>query len=169
MRTIKPALIAGLFVLIATPPLYAALKASAVRPGNHIFLHGTNNLVPLDAAGATELAFSGSGRFTITYSAECAVSAAAGNHSTWLNIDIELIPDAAAPVVQVLDPTAGIADAFCTSNGTAGSDGWTRASITVPTPSLPATSHRVRIRASIANGASGTSGLLGDAALVVEK
>jgi len=122
MTTMKKISAFAIALSLLTVPLYAALKASAVRSGNYTFAQGTSNLVPLDNAGTTQLTFSGSGKHVITYSAECAVSAAAGNAGTWLNIDIELIPNIATGVVQVLAPTAGTSDAFCTSNETAGAD-----------------------------------------------
>jgi len=169
MTTMKKISAFAIALSLLTVPLYAALKASAVRSGNYTFAQGTSNLVPLDNAGTTQLTFSGSGKHVITYSAECAVSAAAGNAGTWLNIDIELIPNIATGVVQVLAPTAGTSDAFCTSNETAGADGWGTQSITVPTPALPGGNHILRIRANVQNGVAGNSGWLGDTALVVTK
>ncbi len=156
-------------LLLGALPAQATVKAELSRLGNFTFPQGASVLVPLNAGGVTELTFSGSGKHMITYTAECTVGAASGNTTTWLDIDVELIADVAVGTVQVLSPTTGTADAFCTSDGTAGSDGWTRVSISVATPALLAVTHKVRIRATIQNGAAGTSGWLGDAAILVTK
>ena len=96
--------------------------------------------MPLAPGNVLSLGFSGSGKWVITYSAECAVAAAAGNQG-----------------------------AFCTSNGTAGADGWFNASIIVVTPPLALGAHTVEVRASIINGVAGDSGWLDDSTILISK
>jgi hypothetical protein len=150
-----------LLIALAGPAYAGAVKALGVRSGNYFFAQGATNLVPLDNTGATSLVFKGGGTYVITYTAECAVSAAAGNTVTWLNLDI--IVDGTA-----LEPTVGTSDAFCTSNGTAGADAWAMAAVSVPIK-LAVGTHTLQIRANIQNGVAGNSGWLGDSSLVVIK
>jgi hypothetical protein len=154
-------LFVGVFVVSSLLiPVSAAVRASATRPGNWMFPQGAVATVPLTTAGATTLTFSGSGKHMITYSAECAVSSASS--LAWLTI--EIILDGVA-----LPPTAGTVDAFCSGNGTAGFDGWTTHTISVPTPTLPTGTHTLVIQASLQSGVAGDSGWLGDSSLVVTK
>jgi hypothetical protein len=103
------------------------------------------------------------GRFVATFSAECAVNAAAGNHSAWLDVDI-VVTNAAGAVVATLTPTVGSGDAFCSSNGTLGFDGWVSPSVT-GVAQLAAGVYRVQVNARLNNGATG--GWLGERTLVV--
>jgi hypothetical protein len=162
MTMLKRSLVGVLAVALLTVPLNAALRASATRPGNWTFPQGAVAAVPLTTSGSTALTFSGSGKHVITYSAECAVGAPAGNASTWVTIDIYL--DGVA-----LPPTAGTLDAFCVANGTASLDGWATHAISVPTPALPTGTHTVEIKASVQSGAAGDVGWLSDSSLVVTK
>ena len=134
---------------------------SATRATNTTFPQGSFFAVPLTNAGALSLAFELGAAETkvLTYSAECAVGAAAGNTLTWLELDI-LLNGVALP------PTAGTFDAFCTSNGTADSDGWARQSITLAIPAVAGV-NTITIRASIQNGVAGNIGWLGDTSLVI--
>jgi hypothetical protein len=131
-------------------------------PGNWTFPQGIVATVPLTPAGATSLTFTGRGKHVITYSAECAVGAPAGNTITWVTVDIYL--DGVA-----LPPTAGAWDAFCAANGTAETDGWSTHSITIPTPALLAGTHTVVVQASVEAGAAGDVGWIGDSSLIVTK
>src|SRR5215471_11742816 len=56
------------------------------RSNNFIF-PGTGVLVPLNDAGATSVVFSGSGAFTVLYTAECAVD---GTTGAWLDLSIRV-------------------------------------------------------------------------------
>jgi hypothetical protein len=144
------------------------------RAGNYTFPQGTNDLVPLDdlVAGDPPITqsnqFNAAGDFTVTYTAECAVAAAAGNTTTWLNVSIELVNVVTNEVVT-LTPTTGTSEALCTSNGTAGADGWAMNSITGVAKNVPRANYAVQIKANIQNGVAGTSGWLGDTSLVIRK
>ena len=141
-----------------TATSFAAVKTAQVRPNN--WASGPAAvLVPLNAAGATTISFSLAAptRLVLTYSAECAVGAPAGNASAWL--DLDLIVNGVT-----LAPTAGNQDAFCSSNGTAAIDGWSRASITVFFTGA-AGANTVRIQ-SRGNGGA-TTVWLGDSSLVI--
>lgn len=138
---------------------HAGVKASALRPGNWVALSRDQVLVPLNAAGATMLSFNipSAGKKILTYSAECAVNAAAGEAGAWLDLDI-LVNGV------VVSPTNSTTDPFCTANGVAGFDGYVRASITIPLQGISGT-NTIQIKA---RGGSGATGLwLGDAALVI--
>ena len=137
----------------------AGVKASAIRPGNFVALSPNEVLVPLNAAGATTLSFSlpSAGKKILTYSAECAVDALTGETGAWLQLDIYVNGVVVAPTSDTTDP-------FCSANGTAGFDGYVRASITVPVQGKSG-GNTVQIKAK---GGSNARGLwLGDAALVV--
>ncbi|HEY5808780.1 MAG TPA: hypothetical protein VIT67_12470 [Povalibacter sp.] len=141
-----------------TAASFAAVKTAQVRPNNWS-AGPAAAFVPLNAAGATTTSFSLAAptRLVLTYSAECAVSAPAGNAGVWL--DLDLIVNG-VPIA----PTAGNQDAFCSSNGTAALDGWTRASITVFfTGKTGANTVRIQSRG---NGGA-TSVWLGDSSLVI--
>jgi hypothetical protein len=157
-------ILAGVIAVAVAIPAHATIKAHLTRPGNYTFAQGTNNPVPLAAGNVLSLGFSGSGKWIITYSAECAVSAAAGNSSTWMSLEIRVDGVAVAPT-----DVAGNQDAFCTSNGTAGADGWSNNTIIVVTPALALGPHVVEVRASIINGIAGTSGWLGDSTILISK
>jgi hypothetical protein len=146
----------ALAALMASVPVSAALKANATRASNFTF-SGADVLVPLDLGGATSLAFSGSGKFMVSYSAECETQGA------WLSIQI--IVDGV-----VLAPTAGVADAFCSDhNNNDSNDAWTTAHYRVVTPALPTGPHTVQVRATVFGGAAGALGWLGDTSILVEK
>ncbi|MGI9336059.1 MAG: hypothetical protein ACR2RL_23170 [Gammaproteobacteria bacterium] len=66
---------------------------------------------------------------------------------------------------QELSPTTGNGDAFCTSNGTAGDDGWVMAAVNAQTPLLPSGLYRVRVEARTSNNTA--DGHLGDRSLVI--
>jgi hypothetical protein len=138
---------------------HAGVKASALRPSNWVSPSRNEVLVPLNAAGATTLSFNlpSAGKKILTYSAECAVDAPAGESYAWVDLDI---------IVNgvVVEPTTGSFDMFCSANGTAGFDGYVRASITLPIQGKSG-NNTVQIKA---RGASGVNGMwLGDSALVI--
>jgi hypothetical protein len=140
---------------------FAAVRAAHVRPGNWA-LSGGNVVVawvPLNAAGATTISFSlpGAARKVLTYSAECAVAAPEGNTRAYLDLDI-IVNDVVVP------PTGGSYDAFCSSNGTVATDGWTHPSITVAIPGKAGV-NTVKIRARRNSAATGIQ--LGDSSLVI--
>lgn len=136
----------------------AAVRTSQVRPSNWTG-PATATAVPLNAGGATTISFNlpSAGRKVLTYSAECATDAPAGNTGAWT--DITIIVNGAAVAA-----TAGTSDAFCAANGTAGFDGWTRASVTVVISGV-AGANTVRIQSTGQSGATGV--WLSDTALVV--
>lgn len=139
------------------------------RPGNYTFNFGTNNLVPQTSTGAVESArFTTSGHVTVQYTAECAVSAPAGNTSTWLNVAIEL-RNVVTNAVITLSPTNQTQDALCTANGTVGADGWAMNSVTGIHTTLPAGIYVARVRANLQFGGPGMFGWLGDSTLIIRK
>lgn len=141
---------------LVTVPLAATLVTSAARPGNFLWTGTANTLIPLTSAGATSLAFYGSGQHVINYSAECETT------GSWLSIQILLdgVP---------LAPTAGSSDAFCSDHNDNDSlDSWTTAHYTVATPALAAGVHVVQIQGTVI-GATTDTGWLSDSSLVIER
>lgn len=137
----------------------AAVRVNSVRPNNWSVASAAAVFVPLNAAGATTISFNSGapGRRVLTYTAECAVNAPAGNNTAWLDLDI-VVNGAAMP------PTVGASDAFCSANGTLGFDGWDRHSITLVIPVVEG-ANTIRVQA---RGNAGATGLwLGDSTLVV--
>jgi hypothetical protein len=149
----------ALALTAAAATAHAGVKASAVRTGNFDTTTVSGVFVPLNDAGATTLSFdlASSGKKVLTYSAECSVSGAAGNTSTYLDLDIIVNGVTVAP-------TAGYADAFCTSNGdTSVTNGWTRPSITIAIDGIKG-NNTVRI---VARGSAANFIWLGDSSLVI--
>jgi hypothetical protein len=106
-------------------------------------------------------------RFIVTFTAECAVNAAAGNTTAWTDVDI-LVLNAAGGVVQVLPPTAGNLGAFCSSDGSAGLSGWQSNTVdAIGGPGLPAGNYRIQVRARLNNGATQAS--YGERTLIVSR
>lgn len=137
---------------------FASIKTAQVRANNYTALPEAA-FVPLNAAGAKTISFylNAPTRLIVSYSAECAVAAPAGNTGAWL--DIDLVVNGTA-----LPPTAGNQDAFCSSNGTVGADGWTRGSISIFFNGVTGL-NTIKIQARGNGGA--TSIWLGDSSLVV--
>lgn len=153
----------------AAPVNLALAPVLLHRTGNFTFPQGAAVLTPLTDTGRTEsLPFTNSGILTVQYTAECSVGAAAGNFTTWLNIDLELV-NIGTGLVIVLPPTVGSADSFCSSNGSLGLDGWGMRTIVGVHTSLPAGTYVVRVRANVVNGVAGNSGWLGDSTLIIRK
>lgn len=153
-RTLVAALLIG-----AVGAAVAGVRVNAVRPSNWSVASAAPVFVPLNSAGATTITFNSTvaGRKVLTYSAECSITAPAGNTSAWLDLDI-LVNGVTMP------PTVGSSDAFCGANSTAGYDGWMRNSITIVIPVVVG-ANTIRIQA---RGNAGTTGLwLSDSALVV--
>jgi hypothetical protein len=143
----------------AAASTHAGVRASAVTALNLVTYSAAEVFVPLNDAGATTLSFNpgSSGKKVLTFSAECAVAAPAGSTSAWLDLDIYVNG-------VIVTPTTATSNAFCSSNGTASLDGWTRASITIPIQTISGT-NTVRI---LARGGNGATGLwLGEPALVI--
>ena len=82
-----------------------------------------------------------------------------GSSGAWVDIDVRMNGVAIAP-------TAGSPDAFCSSNGTAGFDGYVRASITLRVPIIVG-NNTLTVLGRLNNGATG--GWLSDSAVVVER
>jgi hypothetical protein len=157
--------IAAVVGLLAAGSASATLITHQAVAGNQIIAGG-----PVPLLGMTSLPFFNFAgqRFVVTFSAECAVNAPAGNTTTYTDIDIEVL-NAAGVLVQVLTPTVFNSDAFCTANGTAGFDGWVRPSATVVGGvGLPQGDYRVRVRARV-NGAAGATASYGERALIVSR
>ena len=114
--------------LLAAGSASAQLITSNIGVGNQFVAGGA----PVPLLGMTTIPFfnNANQRFVVTFSAECAVSAPAGNTTAFTDIDIVVL-NAGGVVVQTIQPTLGAADAFCTANGTPGVDGWLRGSATV--------------------------------------
>jgi hypothetical protein len=150
--------------LLAAGSASAQLITSNIGVGNQFVAGGA----PVPLLGMTTIPFfnNANQRFVVTFSAECAVSAPAGNTTAFTDIDIVVL-NAGGVVVQTIQPTLGAADAFCTANGTPGVDGWLRGSATVVGGvGLPAGFYTVQVRGHIPIpfGAS-----YGDRSLVVSR
>lgn len=153
-RLIVPALLLSLAAGAAS----AKVLLGATRPNNFTYA-ADNTPVPLNSAGATTLTFNATkaGLHVLTYSAECSADNGADTNDGWVHLDIEV-----NGVVQA--PTVGTADAFCSPDNAAGSDGWVRPSITIPVR-LVAGANTVRVLGRMQ--APVTTGWLGDSALVI--
>lgn len=160
-KSLAVAAIAAASIAGTSIPASAEVALYAQRKGNFTFSTATA-LVPLKANGRTSLSFvfdeTERGIRAITFSAECAVDAAAGSFTAWVDIDI-LVNGIAIP------PTDLTSDAFCASNGTAGFDGWATQSITVAKKLAPGP-QTIEVRARLNGGATG--GWISDTALVVQ-
>jgi hypothetical protein len=156
---ILTATLSGAVVLIGVQA-YANTQAFFTRTGNFTFTAAAD--VPLNNAGATEVTFSGTGRRTITYTAECSKTGTTG--SGWVTIAI--IVDGAE-----LAPTGGnTGDAFCSANTTSGDDGWVMAAAQGRTVNFSSDGpHTVRIRASLGGFLPSGQGSLGDSALDISR
>lgn len=154
-KLLKVAIASALVLLMAHAQ--ADVIKSANRNDNFTFNGGPVS-VPLNNSGDTSTTFKGNGAFTIGYTGECAVDAA--DDFTWLDIDI--LVDGVE-----ITPTNSDYDAFCTSNGTAGSDGWIMAAVNGRTGSLANITHTVQVIARTSDGSSG--GHLGDSSLTIWK
>jgi hypothetical protein len=157
-KKILVAAASALALVTVAGPATAAVLASTNNSANFTFTTGTPTL--LSTAG---FFLNANESFVVTFSAECAVDAAAGNSSAWTDIDIQLV-NAAGAVVATLLPTSGSADAFCTSNGTVGFDGWTTASMTLSASVAPAGVYSVRVLGRLNFG---TGAWYGERSLVV--
>ena len=105
-------------------------------------------------------------RLIITFSAECAVDAPAGNPNAWMDVDIVLLNATTNAVVYTAAPTAGAADAFCSSTGTAGFGHWATHTVQALIPwNFAAGSYKAAVKARLNNG--GTGGWLGERMLTV--
>jgi len=151
--------IAVLALASVTTTSFAAVRGYHARAGNFSSGAVAGVFIPLNAAGATIVNFKlpAPGKKVLTFSAECAVDAGAGNGTAWVDIDI-IVNGVTVPV------TAGSADAFCTSDEEPGFSHWTRPSITVQVNGFAGVNN-VRILAKGNNGATGL--WLGDSALII--
>lgn len=143
-RRIVRATLTAAAVLIGAQA-YANTVAFFARPGN--FPVAGPVYVELNANGATSVTFTGSGRRTIVYTAECFTSA------SWLTIAI--IVDN----VQLAPTGNNTADSFCSSHS-----GFVMAAAMGRTADLPDGTHTVRILASLQGTGSSS---LGDSALAI--
>jgi hypothetical protein len=105
-------------------------------------------------------------RLVITFTAECAVDAPAGNPNAWMDLDIVLENPTTGAVVYTAAPTAGSGDAFCSSTGTAGFGHWASHAVQALIPyNFAAGSYKAVVKARLNNG--GTGGWLGERMLSV--
>jgi hypothetical protein len=155
MNVVMKTVTAGVLALVAVEAM-ADVVLARTRPNNFTFTGPGPVLVPLNAAGATTANFNGSGGFTIMYTAECSNDAAGTGSWVSLQISVDNVD---------LAPSAGTSDAFCTSNGVGGHDGWVSAAMNVRTGNLSSGQHTVRVRASTVGG----NGWVSDASLTVLK
>lgn len=159
-KTLVAAAVVSAGLAAAIAPATAEVALYAARGTNFSFVTPTA-MVPLKPNGKTSLPFvfneTNKGFRIITFSAECAVDAAAGVFTAWVDIDI-LVDGVALP------PTNVTTDAFCASNGTVGLDGWATQSVSVAKKLGPG-SHTVEVRARLNGGATG--GWISDTALVI--
>lgn len=157
------AAVAAFGVMAATQASAHAITANTAV-GNFIFAAG----VPALPGMTSGLFFNPAGaRFIVTFAAECAVNAAAGNTTAWTDVDI-VVMNAANVVVATLAPTAGTLGAFCASDGSAGLSGWSANSVTaVGGAGLIAGNYRVQVRARLNNGATQAS--YGERTLIVSR
>jgi hypothetical protein len=141
-------------VVLIGAQAYADAVKHVARPSNFIFTGPVD--VPLDLAGNKFTTFSGGGRFTIFYSAECAAGGTSADY-----VDINIIVDG----VQLAPTGDNTQDAFCTANHTEPvDDGWVTATTSGRTVSLPAGTHKVVIQARTVK-----QGWLGDSSLLIIK
>jgi len=148
--------------LAAATQAWANSLTAVTNAGNWTFVGAALQIVP----GTTTALFANPAnqRFIVTFSAECAVNAPAGNSIAWTDVDIVVLRNNV--VVSTLQPTVGPNGAFCAANGTAGFDGWESNSITaVGGAGLPAGFYQVQVRARLNGGATG--GWFGERATVV--
>ncbi|WP_298235438.1 hypothetical protein [uncultured Azohydromonas sp.] len=163
------ALLAGLIgaaALAAAVPAQAEILVTMTRQGNFSGFGAGGTLMPLKPDGATQTpAFNvpAGGRFIVSYSAEC--SNDAPGTTSWVTLEIRAV-NVNTGAVKVLPPTntAGGQDAFCTSNGTAGHDGWATQTVIATGVQLPAGNYRIQVLARTVNGGTGW---LSDSSLVV--
>lgn len=163
IKTFRRCAIAAALTALASTHASADVLTAVTAPANWTFTGAARVLIP----GMTTPLFANpaNGRFVVTFSSECAVNAPAGNTSAWTDVDIVVL-NAAGAIVATLAPTVGAADAFCSSNGTVGFDGWETNSITaVGGAGLPAGAYRVRVHARLNGGATG--GWFGERSLTV--
>lgn len=105
-------------------------------------------------------------RLIITFSAECAVDAPTGNPNAWMDVDIVLLNATTGAVVYTAAPTAGAADAFCSSTGTLGFGHWATHTVQALIPwNLAGGNYKASVKARLNNG--GTGGWLGERMLTV--
>jgi hypothetical protein len=125
------------------------------HPGN--FLFSTPTRVPLNAVGAGQVTYTGGGRRTIIYTAECSHSGTAG----WVTISISVD---GVPLSPTGDNTG---DAFCTGDGVSGHGNWVMATAMARTGNLADTTHTVRVEARLGGFLPNGQGSLGDSALAI--
>lgn len=153
-----------LFCLVATTAPAGADVITAIWEKGNTSFSGKDQIV---VNKMTTGPFSKTERknFFVTFSAECAVDAPAGNFSAWVDIDIVVL-DPNGVVIYTLPQTEFASDAFCASNGTAGFDGWESNAFTAfGGARLASGRYRVQVRARLNGGATG--GWFGERSLVV--
>jgi hypothetical protein len=156
----------GAAALAAALPAQAEILVTMSRPGNFAGIGAGGQLMPLTPAGINQTpAFfvPAGGRFIVSYTAECANDAP--GTTSWVSLDIRAVNQATG-AITILPPTrvAGDQDAFCSSNGTAGFDGWATHTVIATGVQLPAGNYRLQVFARTVNGGSGW---LSDSSLVV--
>lgn len=154
---------AGALALTAATGASAHSIAAVSSAANFTFVGAAPVAVP--AMTSPLFANAAGQRIVVTFSSECSVNAPAGNTGAWTDVDIVVL-NMFGGVVEILAPTAGVGDAFCASNGTAGFDGWETNAVTAfGGTTLPAGNYRVQVRARLNGGAVG--GWFGERSLIV--
>jgi hypothetical protein len=151
----------------------SALVSTTASANNLAYAVGTDNwtftgTAQVDVSGMVSNIFTkpAGQRLVITFSAECAVDAPTGNPNAWMDVDIVLVNATTNAVVYTAAPTAGAADAFCSSTGTAGFGHWATHSVQALIPyNFAAGNYKAVVKARLNNG--GTGGWLGERMLNV--
>jgi hypothetical protein len=162
-RAVAAAAVMAASALVSTTASADSL-AYAVGTDNWTFT-GTSQV---DVSGMVSNVFTkpANARLVITFSAECAVDAPAGNPNAWMDVDIVLLNATTNAVVYTAAPTVGSMDAFCSSTGTAGFGHWATHTVQALIPwNFAAGSYKAAVKARLNNG--GTGGWLGERMLTV--
>lgn len=164
-RRYRVAIGAGLVLIgMSCEAAKADILASETNQNVQMF---ANALFPVDltgGAGGTDVTFVVGSPTTVAISFDGRCAVRGNGFMTWANIDILVDPAPPGGGFNAIAPTAGQTDAFCTTNGTGGADGWVNPSRTVVT-SVPAGMSTVRVQAQTMNGNGLTE--LGFTSLVV--
>jgi hypothetical protein len=154
--------------LIATTAIAAGIAGTAVPASAAVLVHAFRSDFQVFAANfSLELKNNGNrvinfdvaekGIVVITYSAACAVNAAAGNFSATVNLDILIDGNPVPPNNTAFDP-------YCSSNGTAGFDEIGVHTIVIAKKLQPG-AHTVEIDGTLGGGATGAA--IGNATLTI--
>ncbi|MBQ0936312.1 hypothetical protein [Ideonella paludis] len=135
-------------LLLGSSASAAPLSESiSIVPFNMYGPAGTIQLIPFyNSASTLQIKAPASGRYILSFSAECTVSGSLGSIDNWMDVDI---------IVNtfVVPPTSGNFDKFCSTDGSGGATGTNRVSIIIPI-SLEKGRNSLQIQARINYGES---------------